>query len=199
MCGRSAPTVNVAHARARALACLALVASLLSLGCWNSEHCGAPRCVGNALETCVDASYGPDTTSYVCAGTCVVDPNTHEPFCALDDTPDASCQGEARRRCDGTTVVSCRGGYETERLDCAANGTSLGLKRAQDEAVTCVDSPFAFEPECSIAWAADARCDATSEVSFFCDGDVRVGCYGRYPVRKQACSAPEDCDQACRR
>ena len=73
------------------------------------------------------------------------------------------------------------------------------MKPGPDRTVTCVDFPFAAGAECSVAWASDPRCDATSEVSYFCDGDVRVDCYGRYPVRRQACAAIQVCDTTCKR
>jgi len=191
--------VNRGHALERALAWLVLGAALVSSGCWDNDDCGAPKCVGNVLQTCSSGSYGSYPVSQVCNGACVVDPSTHEPFCALDDEPDATCVGYDQRRCDDTAVVSCHAGYETERIDCAGEGASLESKPGPDGTITCVDFPFASSAECSVVWKPDPRCDATSEVSSFCDGEVRVDCYGRYPVRRQACSGMQVCDTTCKR
>jgi len=190
--------VNPAHAREGGWAWLALVAALVGSGCGDGDDC-APECVGNMLQTCSSGSYGSYPTQRPCNGTCVVDPTTTEPFCALDDKPDLICAGLVQRRCDDTTVVSCHAGYATERLDCAGEGASLGLEPGPDGTITCLDSPFATDAECGVAWKPDPSCDARSEVSYFCDGDVRVDCYGRYPVRRQACSANQVCDTTCKR
>jgi hypothetical protein len=198
MCGRGRAPVNRRHAPQERWAWLALGAALLSSSCWADDDCGPPECVGNVLQTCTTASYGPSLTSHACEGTCLVHPSTNEAFCALDDEPDAAC-GDFQSRCNGTTVVSCHAGYEVERFDCEDNGASLGLEPGPDTTITCVDSPFASGAECAVAWNPDPRCDGTSQVSYFCDGEVKVDCYGRYPTRRQACSAPQICDMTCRR
>lgn len=191
--------MNRVHTRGRIRVWLALGGALFASGCWDRDECGSPKCIGNMLQVCTSASYGASYELRACNGTCRVDPTTQEPFCALDDEPDAICAGYGDRHCDDTAVVSCRAGYETARLDCASEGAALGLEPGPDGTITCVDSPFASGAECSIAGNPDRRCNARSVVSHFCDGDVRVDCYGRYPVRRRECQGNPVCDTTCTR
>jgi hypothetical protein len=60
--------------------------------------------------------------------------------------------------------------------------------------VTCVRYPFLGD-DCVVLGEPDARCEATSDTSrsHFCDGVVRVNCYGPRPLSTVRCSTIEDC------
>jgi hypothetical protein len=175
-----------------------LAAAVSGTGCWSSgDDCSdVPPCEGKVLRTCDGASY---ITSQECEGTCVALPG-HSPFCALDDKRDAVCEGNPYYPvCDGTALVECHAGYATKRRECAA---SPGAMLPPESTVTCVRYPFMADG-CYTLGKPDPRCDATSEVSHFCDGPMRVNCYGPRPFTTQRCATIEDCvasadDDFCR-